>query len=263
MDKYVQLLQAFSFDLLHIAQSYATDNKSPKIEPAHLLRALLHKSAGLVNFIEDTLDDGIWFRTTTYGLLVYLLCHCYMATVSDKLPCAAKRCTPTYLSSSQYSKRNYDVDMFRHRRLIAGKAATKIVNAFTVITTKKECCFMPSEKTDNQSAKPRRRPGRPPKNPEATATTKNEPPKKAYVFFNCDAEKSQASKNIFYNNEIFRDVNGARKALWDKVKEEMEQGRVVLLDEQFSKVRHEILNGSPVEAAKYLQFASIDEMIIH
>ncbi len=61
MDKYVQLLQAFSFDLLHIAQSYATDNKSPKIEPAHLLRALLHKSAGLVNFIEDTLDEDYYY----------------------------------------------------------------------------------------------------------------------------------------------------------------------------------------------------------
>lgn len=61
MDKYTQLLQGFSFDLLHIAQSYATDNKSPKIEPAHLLRALLHKSAGLVNFIEDTLDEDYYY----------------------------------------------------------------------------------------------------------------------------------------------------------------------------------------------------------
>lgn len=61
MDKYIQLLQGFPFDLLHIAQSYATDNKSPKIEPAHLLRALLHKSAGLVNFIEDTLDEDYYY----------------------------------------------------------------------------------------------------------------------------------------------------------------------------------------------------------
>ena len=47
--------------MLHVAQSYATDNKSPKIEPAHLLRALLHKSAGLVNFIEDTLDEDYYY----------------------------------------------------------------------------------------------------------------------------------------------------------------------------------------------------------
>ena len=61
MDKYVQRLESLPFDLLHIAQSYANDNKSPKIEPAHLLRALLHKSAGLVHYIEDTLDEDYYY----------------------------------------------------------------------------------------------------------------------------------------------------------------------------------------------------------
>lgn len=61
MDKYSKLLEDLPIDLLHIAQSYATDNKSPKIEPAHLLRALLHKSAGLVSFIEDTLDEDYYY----------------------------------------------------------------------------------------------------------------------------------------------------------------------------------------------------------
>ena len=61
MDKYSLLLQGLSFDLAHIAQSYATDNKSPKIEPAHLLRALLHKNVGLVDFIEDTLDEDYYY----------------------------------------------------------------------------------------------------------------------------------------------------------------------------------------------------------
>ena len=61
MDKYIKLLENMPFDLLHIAQSFANDNKSPKIEPAHLLRALLHKSAGLVNFIEDTLDEDYYY----------------------------------------------------------------------------------------------------------------------------------------------------------------------------------------------------------
>ena len=122
---------------------------------------------------------------------------------------------------------------------------------------------MPSEKTDNQSAKPRRRPGRPPKNPEAVVAAKNTPLKKAYVFFNCDGDKSQASKNIFYNNEVFRDVNTARKALWDKVKEELDKGTIKIIDDQFTKVRHEILEGSPVEAGKCLQYATIDELIIY
>ena len=61
MDKYSELLANLPFDLLHIAQSCANDNKSPKIEPAHLLRALLHKSAGLVNYIEDTLDEDYYY----------------------------------------------------------------------------------------------------------------------------------------------------------------------------------------------------------
>ena len=61
MDKYTKLLENLPFDLLHIAQSYANDNKSPKIEPAHLLRALLHKSAGLVHYIEDTLDEDYYY----------------------------------------------------------------------------------------------------------------------------------------------------------------------------------------------------------
>ena len=61
MDKYSKQLENLPFDLLHIAQSFANDNKSPKIEPAHLFRALLHKSAGLVHYIEDTLDEDYYY----------------------------------------------------------------------------------------------------------------------------------------------------------------------------------------------------------
>ena len=61
MDKYIEQLSNLHFDLLHIAQSYANDNNSPLIEPAHILRALLHKSAGLYNFIEDTLDSDYYY----------------------------------------------------------------------------------------------------------------------------------------------------------------------------------------------------------
>lgn len=61
MDKYTQLLADLPFDILHIAESFANDNKSPLIEPAHLFRALLHKSSGLVNYIEDTLDEDYYY----------------------------------------------------------------------------------------------------------------------------------------------------------------------------------------------------------
>lgn len=61
MDKYIERLANLSFDLLHIAQSYANDNSCPQIEPAHILRGLLHKSVGLFSFIEDTLNSDYYY----------------------------------------------------------------------------------------------------------------------------------------------------------------------------------------------------------
>lgn len=61
MDKYINYLAAVPNDFLHIAKSYAVDNGSPQIEPAHLLRALLHKSMGLVDFIENTIDSDYYY----------------------------------------------------------------------------------------------------------------------------------------------------------------------------------------------------------
>ena len=116
MDKYIQLLQGFSFDLLHIAQSFATDNKSPKIEPAHLLRALLHKSAGLVNFIEDTLDEDYYYLVdwadmrikqcdkSPYGMKGPELSHDAQMVVKEALElsekCGLKEVTPVTLLAS-------------------------------------------------------------------------------------------------------------------------------------------------------------------
>ena len=61
MDKYISYLENLPADILHIAQSFAVDNMSPEIEPAHLFRALLHKSVGLVDYIEVTLDDDYYY----------------------------------------------------------------------------------------------------------------------------------------------------------------------------------------------------------
>lgn len=60
-DKYTELLQTLSFDLLHLATSFAKQNCCPQIEPVHLFRGLLHKEAGLVNYIEDTLDEDYYY----------------------------------------------------------------------------------------------------------------------------------------------------------------------------------------------------------
>ncbi|MCH5224504.1 MAG: ATP-dependent Clp protease ATP-binding subunit [Muribaculaceae bacterium] len=61
MGKYEELLANLPNDFLHVAKSYATDNKSPKIEPVHLLRALLHKNMGLLDFIETDLDSDYYY----------------------------------------------------------------------------------------------------------------------------------------------------------------------------------------------------------
>ena len=60
-DKYFAFFEGLEPDIVHIAQSFAVDNRSPKIEPAHLFRALLHKSVGLVNFIENELDEDYYY----------------------------------------------------------------------------------------------------------------------------------------------------------------------------------------------------------
>ena len=49
--------------------------------------------------------------------------------------------------------------------------------------------------------------------------------KNAFIFFNCDEEKSQKSMNVFYNKEIFRDLKVSRKALFAKIEEELASPR--------------------------------------
>lgn len=61
MDKYTELLSTVPDGYLHIAMSFAIDNNSPRIEPAHLLRAILHKSMGLADYIENELDSDYYY----------------------------------------------------------------------------------------------------------------------------------------------------------------------------------------------------------
>ena len=59
--KITEYFDGLQVDLIHISQAFAVDNKSPQIEPVHIFRALLHKSAGLVNYIEDCLDEDYYY----------------------------------------------------------------------------------------------------------------------------------------------------------------------------------------------------------
>jgi hypothetical protein len=94
-------------------------------------------------------------------------------------------------------------------------------------------------------------------------TTAKAPAKKtyAYVFFNCDDGKNQTSMNIRYNNEIFADKATSRKALLEKVLSEVKAGRVNLADKDL--VSEAILKGEPKEASKYMQYGTIERVIMH
>ena len=64
--------------------------------------------------------------------------------------------------------------------------------------------------------------------------------KKAFIFFNCDEDKSQKSMNVFYNQEIYRDLKVARKALLTKVEEEQAEGRIHIAEDNVEVVRQAI-----------------------
>lgn len=86
--------------------------------------------------------------------------------------------------------------------------------------------------------------------------------KKAYVFFNCDQEKSQTSMNLFYNQEIYRDLKGSRKELLAKVEAEVAAGRVNIVSGKADAVRKDILDGDPTEASAFLQYGAIESFPI-
>lgn len=82
-------------------------------------------------------------------------------------------------------------------------------------------------------------------------------PGKAFIFFNCDDAKSEASMNIFYNREIFKDSKASRKNLWKRVKEEYGAERIQIATDNLKTVELAITEGNPVEASDYIKFGAI------
>lgn len=82
-------------------------------------------------------------------------------------------------------------------------------------------------------------------------------PGKAFIFFNCDADKSQASMNIFYNREIFKDSKTSRKNLWKRVKEEYGAERIQIATDNLRAVELAITEGDPASASEYIKFGAI------
>lgn len=87
--------------------------------------------------------------------------------------------------------------------------------------------------------------------------------KKVYVFFNCDEEKSETSMNIFYNKEVFKDTKTSKKLLWNKVLEEVKEGRVQIADENLKAAQEAVTNGDPCDASQYLHYGEIVELLCH
>ena len=82
-------------------------------------------------------------------------------------------------------------------------------------------------------------------------------PSKVFIFFNCDADKSEASMNIFYNRAVYKDTKTSRKNLWKKVKEEYGAERIHIATEHLKAVELAITEGDPVEAGNFIQFGAI------
>ena len=83
--------------------------------------------------------------------------------------------------------------------------------------------------------------------------------KPAFVFFNCDDNKSESSMNIFWDNNrtVYRDLKGARKILWEKVQNELDAGRIRIDAANIDAVKELVLDGDPTEAGKYMQNGAI------
>ena len=81
--------------------------------------------------------------------------------------------------------------------------------------------------------------------------------KKAFIFFNCDANKSEQSMNIFYNRTIYKDVLASRKLLWSKVQRERKDNRIQIAAENLDEVKRLIIEDDPTKASDYMQFGAI------
>ncbi|MCI6158068.1 MAG: hypothetical protein SOV43_02570 [Selenomonadaceae bacterium] len=103
----------------------------------------------------------------------------------------------------------------------------------------------------------------PRKSTKTTKTVRHTAPKKAFLFFNCDAEKSQNSMNVLYNQDVYKDTIASRKALWSKVEDEIAAGRVNVAEENLAAAKEAVLKGDPVEAGQFLEYGTILAFACH
>lgn len=79
------------------------------------------------------------------------------------------------------------------------------------------------------------------------------------TLYNCDENKSPESM-FNKGDEVFRNTQAGRRALWNKLKKEIDEGRIAVLDGYPMKnLRLEIADGNAVTANKYLKFGFIEK----
>ena len=63
------------------------------------------------------------------------------------------------------------------------------------------------------------------------------------------------------NDETFRDTQLGRRALWNKLKVEITEGRIEVLEGKTMKdVRLEIADGAPESLGQYLKYGAIEKI---
>lgn len=82
--------------------------------------------------------------------------------------------------------------------------------------------------------------------------------KKAYIFFNCDEDKSLKSMNITYNTKVFKDTKTSRKMLWKYILTQQESGAIDIYN--LEKAEKAVTEGDPCKASEYMKYGNIVQM---
>ena len=83
---------------------------------------------------------------------------------------------------------------------------------------------------------------------------------RVFVFFNCDAEKSQSSMNIFYNDATYKDTPISRRRLFRKIEAERKSGRIQIAEENLAKIEQAVMKGNPSDASQFITYGAVKEL---
>lgn len=82
---------------------------------------------------------------------------------------------------------------------------------------------------------------------------------KIFIFFNCDANKSEPSMNLFYNKLVYRDTAISRRKLFSRIQSELKIGRIQIAEENLPKIEQLVMSGNPVDASNFILYGAIRE----